>query len=1347
MNGENGANLEHFSDYDSESNGARDDAWEELGAGRQEERNERAWKLERDRIEKGREDEPKYKQERREAEAEAGLERLGWKEREEKQEVGEKAIREYERNGENERSADVEGLISRFRELFKAGEDVAVREYGDREAMLEGYKEAKIGTEEGLYKLSWLTPKKQVEFLFEDTGEHAEQKRDYFEERLKGVEELIGSIREGDRSYSSARWKPLARMKIRDAVMEASMVGTPEYSAYVAGKHAQQARYADISEIYPVVKGAKSGIDAGKIGDWKEILGEYKRIENKVKEEHPEATEEQIRKWAVSRAREEYADSYGFAGVRGRASFADAVAWGQMNKEVQNRINGIVREGRPVDGIRRFVGRGAKEDRKASSMRREYMFLYGAWSTEPVEESNDREIRKQEQFLEKERVRINKKYDKLGEKLESERRKAKNEEERARELEKLEKECGEKIEYYQGRTKEQRDEDIEVRRGELWRKIEKRKSVLEKALDLKFAYLKEADQTDFGGWAQNSSDDWLRFEKFGDIKRAHRMLRRGASVREIESARVRQRLKEVVGEAEDEGLAKRIEAADLSGRSWLVNQYRMALEAKGTGYEMSPYLKAVEEMGKTRFLEYISRGPELEWLSEEEAVEFPFSGGDKARELWCAKHAAADVSAFPEGRIGKIIYSRLKTGVDADLHDASFWLYNFRVPNRGQDIEGIKADVKAGVEGVPDKFKQEGYEVELKDGSEEWKFLDAVMKLPVEERRKLRLSGKETVVNEMFAESPERWVYEELLKLQKSDLSGEEIRKKIRENTFKIEEEIREGGEEVGKQGIRPEDFEALRSLLLTDYGGEKMDLRQISKEMSELRGKGQRRKKYVDDTVSWLTRHMTTPSDDLRRAWGDGGEARATALVFGEQDSARAVNMFWARRGVMEETLYMERAGLSPEELSGKYKGLVDEVVRCGAYTPHEVIDIVAEYRDIHNPEKLMPADMRAIEIEGKKFKAGVLAHDDPRGYTIGPDTGCCMHYHGVSENCIEQGYSDKQAGFFAMYGPDERLSAQSFFYVNPERPDVLVLDNIEARGQGRDASGIVDVYKEYFKGYLTEQFEENPEWQVREVHIGTRYGELVKPIVKRLQGAEIVLNHNVYTYTDAAENQVLLLRLSEAEVEEARLRGAVKRGEVKMGEEEVKELAGESMIAEQVQVEPNHEPEEFVSRLGMEQGGIMRELEERLYPEGMRQYTDGDFLESELGMPEVEKYSFLISSQEGATKRPVGYCLAYKAKSEVEANEDCVYVADFGVIPEGRGGWAALKGFRELVQRVKESGGGAIEMGAREATSYRIMSSPATQRVLRRMGYEVRDLGIEDEFSEGERTYLLRLEPVQGE
>ncbi|MDR0398155.1 MAG: hypothetical protein LBH36_03190 [Candidatus Nomurabacteria bacterium] len=73
-----------------------------------------------------------------------------------------------------------------------------------------------------------------------------------------------------------------------------------------------------------------------------------------------------------------------------------------------------------------------------------------------------------------------------------------------------------------------------------------------------------------------------------------------------------------------------------------------------------------------------------------------------------------------------------------------------------------------------------------------------------------------------------------------------------------------------------------------------------------------------------------------------------------------------------------------------------------------------------------------------------------------------------------------------------------------------------------------------------------------------------------------------------------------------------------------------------------------------------------------------------------------------------------------------------------------AAMKGFDELLRRIKDSGVEKIEMGARESTSYRIFTSTWGQRYLTKNGFRLVDHGETDNFGSGERTFLLSLEKI---
>ncbi|MBQ6436264.1 hypothetical protein IJJ27_01725, partial [bacterium] len=305
-------------------------------------------------------------------------------------------------------------------------------------------------------------------------------------------------------------------------------------------------------------------------------------------------------------------------------------------------------------------------------------------------------------------------------------------------------------------------------------------------------------------------------------------------------------------------------------------------------------------------------------------------------------------------------------------------------------------------------------------------------------------------------------------------------------------------------------------------------------------------------------------------------------------------------------------------------------------------------------------------------------------------------------------------------------QLMAQSYFYINPNRPDVVIMDNIEAN-QGRDFDKILKLYQQFFREYFLEQFASNPDWQVRQVNIGEGYTDVNLQDLKSVD--EPILNSRDDVYSDA-HRQRFLFRLSDEEISRAR------------------QSKNES-TKEDKPVEITHKTIEMTRALSTEQLPILQALEARLYPENMRQYGDEDFAENELMQPGVNKYSFLIETQTDATREAVGYCLAYEAESETDPQypDRVVYIADFGIVPEAQGSNAALKGFNELLKRLDENQVQKVELEARETTSYRFFASEAGKRYLTRHGYQVKECDTTTDFGEGEKTYMLSLEKVDNQ
>lgn len=501
---------------------------------------------------------------------------------------------------------------------------------------------------------------------------------------------------------------------------------------------------------------------------------------------------------------------------------------------------------------------------------------------------------------------------------------------------------------------------------------------------------------------------------------------------------------------------------------------------------------------------------------------------------------------------------------------------------------------------------------------------------------------------------------------------------------------------------------------------------------ISRLSRYGDRRKRYIDDAMSWLTRHMTTPHARLTKVWGD----RAMALAEGIGDSARDIESWQANNALRIHLEELERTGMMPSNLTvgevvTEYRGWVDELSR--SYSSEQVVFAISDYKDIHTSEALLPPVTIDLTTDDGVYKAEVLAKDDPRGMTIGGDTGCCMTLDGVSTSCIKSGYQDSNAGFFALYTPQGRLAAQSYFYVNPEHPEVLVLDNIEAN-RGRDTNKIVNLYREALERYLTEQFASNGEWKIKTVQVGTGYGDAVKSTVLRLPQAPIIRNENrgdYYggVYTDALEDQRTLLELSEKQIREAR---------------------SKTIYTEKTEkARPQHYPEIAVHAISPEQAEVIRELEKQIYPKHMRQYGDREMLSQELHMRDMGQFSFLVAAEADSSRDFLGYCMAYLEQSETEPTrtEPVLYAADLAILPEAQGGRIGSKMFEELLERANAHDIDKVELHARETTSYAaLMQSSWVQRLLYNHGYKLTDHGAVDEFDDGhgnvERLYLVSLD-----
>jgi len=545
---------------------------------------------------------------------------------------------------------------------------------------------------------------------------------------------------------------------------------------------------------------------------------------------------------------------------------------------------------------------------------------------------------------------------------------------------------------------------------------------------------------------------------------------------------------------------------------------------------------------------------------------YPSGASEQIRNKWFAEHAFVYLEGgFSKEAIGKIIRLRLEPHfeqhengsrtvllpVAENLHDASEYLSTFKIPEKVYDIAYILAHRDdPGFE--PEKLEP----VKLFDERLEYYFLKSLMDAPLEERQRLGLSTQPERIMQLFTSPIIRRAYWELVKGASWGLPGY---KQEQLSWTQLAERIAQGASDYNARFTEEaprrlpytterttDDFwkyvnipKVFRSKISTVRSPEQVPPT-LRAALTQLKALGIRRKAYIDDTSTWLLRHATTPTGLLLKVWED----RAMALAVGERgedgsklhniaDKAsdiaawQAKNALFAALSRPDNVEALEKVGLSKSEvLSEKMQPWRDELTRVmsGEDTIKAIVRH-AKWTEGANQPKVLASGRRAytdddFNGDAATWRFDVLDASDPRGFTIGADTGCCMTLGGLSASCIKAGYQSPNAGFVALYGPDSKLNAQSFWYVHPEHSNTLVLDNIEAN-QGRDYAKIVARYTKALTDILGEHNTAHPDRPITRVNIGEGYTDVK---IGHLPSVDPVPKLYDEVYTDAARQRLLL-------------------------------------------------------------------------------------------------------------------------------------------------------------------------------------------------------------------------------
>jgi hypothetical protein len=272
-----------------------------------------------------------------------------------------------------------------------------------------------------------------------------------------------------------------------------------------------------------------------------------------------------------------------------------------------------------------------------------------------------------------------------------------------------------------------------------------------------------------------------------------------------------------------------------------------------------------------------------------------------------------------------------------------------------------------------------------------------------------------------------------------------------------------------------------------------------------------------------WVKEYVGQPIQALKliEAW----KARELALSRGVHDSPKDILGFVAEKGVLiyaAQALENGSTTVTLDEVEGFSQVFKHVGSRYAPRTTFEAIERMVKFRRDHRifPDKILKQGVAQVNVGSIEFKAEVFDKGDPRGFTIGYDTGCCMTLGGASEDCIWAGYEDGRYSFFGVYDKAGRLRAQSILYVAESGgKKVLVADNIEAN-KGTDYSAIAEVYRQALVRITEEQG-----LQLDAIHVGT--GSVAPGLMKSLPDASRVYPTPLAgTYSDAASQKVLWRR-----------------------------------------------------------------------------------------------------------------------------------------------------------------------------------------------------------------------------
>ncbi len=959
------------------------------------------------------------------------------------------------------------------------------------------------------------------------------KQKTYLERRLMYYDKLIAGTlkkRSADREdvYITARPEDVTDNLWRD-IVRASMFDTPERSALLLARRlVQDAELSGRShksiKNLPVITGEHSDVsflapkgDRGSVGDvYPEIATLYRQIHEAIGRAHPEYSQEKQEHRTVMRVADliarstEYNDPARSEASSYHSSFAEQITWARLGSQVGAQLRGIRQkiDRAALDNIGRFIGKSGDNP---------YFDAYRAVSIAA------------EKFEAEEDFTILKDYfARSGCSL--------------------------------GATSAQLSQTtplIELSSEKLLETFIRQRQIIERAYHQRASLAQQAISLQFelsgGPHTHNHVDrpheqprlDWINRVPLGLIKRTYRAIHlRGVS----EETALAYALAEMAL-PEDHSVTHEIVDAmrDITHCQYETVQQLFQDPARHTistadKLRLGQISHGNNDIGQLLDIGYstedildhswlVSFGDHASIAKNHPPTLFPAKGSAAQQRLWCANNSAADlVGDWPKSTVGQLILTQLQKGTGTSLHFASRWLNNFRIPREGFDVPAVKKLLAAGSSlRIKDLPVNRFYDIKI-----EQDLLAAILHAPKQLRKRLALPVKEQKITQLFYDQAHQFVYSLLSQTYQDDQFSIDL----------IQQRAAEEAEHFYRQNVLTNNYLHVAEMMQAYFQEKVIDFlsaiaqyqytpttdQPITLLIRQLATYGAARKRYVNDALTWLTKHPETPLSQLTSIWGND---RVAALCAGVRDTAHDIRAWQQHKELQSLVDQLEARGLMPDNLTGQelfstYDNWQKELSRC--YESYSVIETISNYKRWHNPESLVPADVLIVPSDQGLYRAEILAKDDPRGATIGYDTGCCMTIDGMSESCIRSGYQHKEAGFFVLYTPKGRLAAQSYFYINPEYPDTLVLDSIETN-EGRNLKHIISLYQTALQEYITRRLATDKAWRITNVQAGISFGQEANALSACPQ-AKLIPRPHQDVYSDADDEQRQLLKLTTEEI-----------------------------------------------------------------------------------------------------------------------------------------------------------------------------------------------------------------------